>query len=66
MAQGDGGIHTGQLNANRGTSWCGRGSDHAAESSDRLQTDSVNLSNLEKLADVLGCDPGYLIVKKGK
>ncbi len=27
---------------------------------------SVDLEVLEKLADVLGCDPGYLIVKKGK
>ena len=30
------------------------------------QTDSVNLTNLERLAKALGCDPGYLIVKKGK
>ena len=29
-------------------------------------SESVNLSNLEKLAKALGCDPGYLIVKKGK
>jgi transcriptional regulator with XRE-family HTH domain len=28
-------------------------------------TPSVNLDNLEKLAKALGCDPGYLIVKKG-
>ncbi len=33
----------------------------------RLETGSrqaVNLEILEKLADALGCDPGYLIVKK--
>ncbi len=30
------------------------------------QSESVNLPNLEKLATALGCDPGYLIVKKGK
>ncbi len=30
------------------------------------ETQSINLPNLEKLASALGCDPGYLIVKKGK
>ena len=30
------------------------------------QSDSVSLTNLEKLAKALGCDPGYMIVKKGK
>ena len=30
------------------------------------ETQSVNFPNLEKLASALGCDPGYLIVKKGK
>ncbi len=30
------------------------------------ETQSVNLPNLEKLAKALRCDPGYLIVKKGK
>ena len=29
-------------------------------------TDSINFPNLEKLAAALGCDPGYLIVKKTK
>ena len=33
---------------------------------ERGDVDSVHLPSLEKLADVLGCDPGYLIVKKGK
>ena len=28
------------------------------------QGDSVSLSNLEKLAKALGCEPGYLIVKR--
>ncbi len=28
------------------------------------QSDSVSLSNLERLAKALGCEPGYLIVKK--
>ena len=27
---------------------------------------TVDLSILEKIAKVLGCDPGYLIVKKGR
>ena len=27
---------------------------------------SIDLEVLEKLASALGCDPGYLIVKKGK
>ncbi len=27
---------------------------------------SIDLEVLEKLAKALGCDPGYLIVKKGK
>ena len=27
---------------------------------------SIDLDNLEKLARTLGCDAGYLIVKKGK
>ncbi len=27
------------------------------------QSDSVSLSNLERLAKALGCEPGYLIVK---
>ncbi|MCH7892389.1 MAG: helix-turn-helix transcriptional regulator [Gemmatimonadetes bacterium] len=30
------------------------------------ETQSINLPNLEKLAKALRCDPGYLIVKKGK
>ena len=30
------------------------------------ETQSINFPNLEKLASALGCDPGYLIVKKGK
>ena len=30
------------------------------------ETQSINLPNLEKLASALRCDPGYLIVKKGK
>ena len=30
------------------------------------QSDSVSLSNLERLAKALGCEPGYLIVKKRK
>ncbi len=29
-------------------------------------TPSIDLNNLENLASALGCDPGYLIVKKGK
>ena len=29
-------------------------------------TTGVDFDTLEKLASVLGCDPGYLIVKKGK
>ena len=29
-------------------------------------TPSVDLGNLEKLAKALRCDPGYLIVKKGR
>ncbi len=29
-------------------------------------TPSIDLNNLEKLASALRCDPGYLIVKKGK
>ncbi len=29
-------------------------------------TPSIDLNNLEKLAQALRCDPGYLIVKKGK
>ena len=29
------------------------------------ETQSITLPNLEKIAKVLGCDPGYLIVKKG-
>lgn len=32
---------------------------------ERGETQSINLPNLEKLAKALGCDPGYLIVKKG-
>ena len=27
-------------------------------------TPSIDLNNLERLAKALGCDPGYLIVKK--
>ncbi len=30
------------------------------------QVESVHLPALEKLAKALGCDPGYLIVKKRK
>ncbi len=30
------------------------------------QSDSINLSNLERLAKALGCEPGFLIVKKGR
>ncbi len=30
------------------------------------QVESVHLPGLEKLAKALGCDPGYLIVKKRK
>lgn len=30
------------------------------------ETQSINFPNLEKLAKALRCDPGYLIVKKGK
>ena len=30
------------------------------------ETQSINLPNLEKLAKALRCDPGYLIVKRGK
>ena len=30
------------------------------------ETQSITLPNLEKLAEALECDPGYLIVKKGK
>ena len=30
------------------------------------QTKGVDFETLEKLAAALGCDPGYLIVKKGK
>lgn len=30
------------------------------------QSDSISLSNLEKLAKALGCEPGFLIVKKGR
>ena len=30
------------------------------------QSDSVSLSNLERLAKALGCEPGYLIVKRRK
>ena len=30
------------------------------------QVESVHLPALEKLAKALRCDPGYLIVKKGK
>ena len=29
-------------------------------------TPSIEFANLEKLAKALGCDPGYLIVKKGE
>jgi DNA-binding Xre family transcriptional regulator len=27
-------------------------------------TSAVSLDNLERLGDALGCDPGYLIVKR--
>ncbi len=30
------------------------------------ETSGVSLGIVEKLAKALGCDPGYLIVKKGK
>ena len=30
------------------------------------QTKGIGFDTLEKLAKALGCDPGYLIVKKGK
>lgn len=30
------------------------------------QTKGVDFETLERLARALGCDPGYLIVKKGK
>jgi transcriptional regulator with XRE-family HTH domain len=30
------------------------------------QTKGVDFDTLERLAKALGCDPGYLIVKKGK
>ncbi len=30
------------------------------------ETQSIKFPNLEKLAKALGCDPGYLIVKKRK
>ena len=30
------------------------------------KTAGVSFETLEKLAKALGCDPGYLIVKKGK
>ena len=30
------------------------------------QTKGIDFETLEKLAKALGCDPGYLIVKKGK
>lgn len=33
---------------------------------ERGQLQSVHLPTLEKLARVLGCDPGYLIVRKGR
>ncbi len=30
------------------------------------QTTGVDFETLERMAKALGCDPGYLIVKKGK
>ena len=30
------------------------------------ETSGISLGIVEKLASALGCDPGYLIVKKGK
>ena len=33
---------------------------------ERGTVESVHLASLEKLADTLGCDPGYLIAKKRK
>ena len=46
-----------------------RQSDVAQSTISRIEasdTSGVSLGVVEKLAKALGCDPGYLIVKKGK